>query len=127
MTARKLPPIIHRGRVKFALLGIMLAGAAIVGGKMLRRLLPPEYLPQYGTIDLLYNALWILALGGLLFWQMRKERRLWLQAKAARGCVCGQCGYSLLGLPEQGKCPECGTKYDSRTQSELLRFERMLW
>jgi len=24
---------------------------------------------------------------------------------------CDQCGYSLIGLPLEGKCPECGSPY----------------
>lgn len=27
--------------------------------------------------------------------------------------VCPNCGYSLVGLPAEGKCPECGGVYDS--------------
>lgn len=25
---------------------------------------------------------------------------------------CGRCGYELIGLPKQGRCPECGQVYD---------------
>ncbi|MEM6504821.1 MAG: hypothetical protein AAF711_05095 [Planctomycetota bacterium] len=26
--------------------------------------------------------------------------------------TCHDCGYDLTGLPPQGECPECGTRYD---------------
>ncbi len=33
---------------------------------------------------------------------------------------CGHCGFSLQGLPGEGKCPECGTAYDPATSHTLL-------
>lgn len=33
--------------------------------------------------------------------------------------VCPNCGYSLLGLPDSGTCPECGRTYD---QSEIILY-----
>jgi hypothetical protein len=27
---------------------------------------------------------------------------------------CGQCGYSLQGLPQNGRCPECGSSFKRR-------------
>jgi hypothetical protein len=26
--------------------------------------------------------------------------------------ICSDCGYPLIGSPDQGTCPECGKRYD---------------
>lgn len=33
---------------------------------------------------------------------------------------CSHCGFSLQGLPQDGKCPECGTDYDAKNTFTLL-------
>lgn len=51
-------------------------------------------------------------------------KRLWSAAP-----ICPQCGYALIGLPESGICPECGTGYTpesahlsaSRSRAQLRR------
>lgn len=37
-------------------------------------------------------------------------------------CLCGRCGYNLIGLPMSGKCPECGTPVEDSLRGFLLRF-----
>ena len=32
---------------------------------------------------------------------------------------CHNCGYSLVGLPKTGSCPECGTRYDEASARRL--------
>lgn len=41
---------------------------------------------------------------------LRFLRRL----RACGGRLCPACGYALVGLDEDGVCPECGTKYTAR-------------
>ena len=32
---------------------------------------------------------------------------------------CGQCGYELTGLADEGQCPECGNRFNKRSGSGL--------
>jgi hypothetical protein len=40
---------------------------------------------------------------------------------------CASCGYVLLGLDANGKCPECGTPIDRSLRGDLLQFAKPSW
>jgi hypothetical protein len=52
----------------------------------------------------------VLFLAVLMIWWLRKVRRLVHNADYR---LCLRCGYSLGGLPDQHKCPECGIEFDA--------------
>lgn len=47
---------------------------------------------------------------------------------------CAECGYDLMGLPQRGKCPECGAYFDqvrgtglsSNRSQQMQRHDRLL-
>lgn len=66
------------------------------------------WLPQVRWLGLLANiaacgcAVWLIVTGPVAIWKQcrRRFRR--------RAGACGECGYSLIGQPPAGLCPECG-------------------
>lgn len=42
----------------------------------------------------------------------RFERRVRGDWQQSGGRLCVHCGYMFVGLPPQGRCPECGNPYD---------------
>ena len=49
-------------------------------------------------------------------WKARRELAVRRTATEADNALCWDCGYRLLGLPEEGRCPECGWPYDDLEQ-----------
>ncbi len=43
--------------------------------------------------------------------------RAWRRRRRLEKGVCGGCGYNLQGMLE-GRCPECGLKYDAKQTYE---------
>lgn len=41
--------------------------------------------------------------------------------------ACKRCGYNLRGLPEDGRCPECGTPVSLSMRGDQLRFSDPNW
>ena len=71
------------------------------------------HLPSAGTMS-------ILTLGGtaaaIALWAVAglRERRFQRAVRALQCDVCLNCGYSLKGLPDSHRCPECGVAYDRK-------------
>ena len=53
------------------------------------------------------------------FWQRWLDRRRAAQQTA----VCARCQYLLEGLPADGVCPECGTRFGCQGEAEILAIE----
>ena len=87
--------------------------------------------PQSGVqISIFSNTAYLVAmvlfLGSLgidvlTAWRARQELALWRKAADADYALCWQCGYRLQGHAQEGRCPECGWKYED------LEKVRELW
>jgi uncharacterized paraquat-inducible protein A len=62
----------------------------------------------------------VAAIGNKLAQRARRKRSFALLTPH-QGLVCPRCHYSLASSPEQGECPECGTRY---TRAEVLKLWR---
>ena len=49
----------------------------------------------------------------------RRKRKFAQEVRESEYRVCIQCGYSLKGHPDDGRCPECGYTY---TRESLIRY-----
>jgi uncharacterized paraquat-inducible protein A len=95
-------PVLRRRFLRFAFVpSALLLTAAVV-----------HYIRSEDTLTLLLTA---AAAGLSVFWCAWSWRRLRQQARdtliKTRGLTCTACGYSLVGMAENGECPECGQSY----------------
>lgn len=105
-----VPRIVRVRRLRWGLawFGVVVAAAA-----------PALY---YGQLRLAGVVLSAGALGtAVVAWLCRLSLRRYLDTYGAR--VCPRCTYSLQGLSDEGRCPECGYPYDvAEVERELRRW-----
>jgi uncharacterized paraquat-inducible protein A len=95
-------PLFRRRYVRFALLpGALLLMTAIA-----------FYIrTEASPVLLAATALFILVVAWCAwYWRSLRRRARTILIKT-RGLTCTTCGYSLVGMDENGQCPECGHTY----------------
>jgi hypothetical protein len=81
--------------------GAVVIGAAIVG-----------YVRADDAASLVFTALGGVLVAAWCVWYWRRLRRRARETLVrTRGLTCLGCGFSLVGLEENGHCPECGASY----------------
>ncbi|NLE57177.1 MAG: zinc ribbon domain-containing protein [Planctomycetes bacterium] len=103
------PPVIAKAEKTQTLLSMIIIGImplACIVGPWLRKIGPyTHYLPWGIAILAAIDVL-------MLHWLGRASRSLARQAVQSEYAFCPACGYSLKGLPDEYRCPECGEPYD---------------
>ena len=92
-------------RRRFVGIGLIPA-AAIVSAASIRYLWTKDSIILFGSAAaVLLGLLWCILVGRYC---RRRAKAILIRT---RGLTCTGCGYSLVGMDENGACPECGTSY----------------
>jgi hypothetical protein len=95
-------PVLRKRFFRFALL----PGAAVLGAAVVRYVRTDDAATLLGCAG---AALLAAAWCGWYWRRLRRRARTILVQ--TRGLTCLSCGFSLVGLDENGYCPECGAGY----------------
>ncbi|QOJ14118.1 MAG: hypothetical protein HRU75_05500 [Planctomycetia bacterium] len=110
-----LPPVMRRG-VAWWLILSSIAAAAALAWVLLRG---PLDLPRRGVfryVPLALGLVPLLIINPVYLWRTAWIRRA---AALADGRLCTHCAYNVTGLPDAGRCPECGNAYDVAADAVL--------
>jgi uncharacterized paraquat-inducible protein A len=76
----------------------------------------------FGSARQLYSVFAVVAaVAGWIAWVMWPQYRLYRALRRHGRFICLRCFYSLHGLADVGRCPECGEPYNRQELSRLWR------
>lgn len=121
VAAGKEPPVLGPDLVQSAALlrhiahGLRLANVACASGLLIGLLIWPERVIAAPVVVKLAVLVWAIV-SAWSTWMIRKRFRRLMREHLDREdyAVCPRCGYSLRGLPEEYRCPECSVFYERR-------------
>lgn len=110
---RGLPPLMARPARRYSIEAWCLFGLVwvVLGlGLLYAYGVVPASILQ--TVLFSYLAAWPVLCGALLVRAHILLRRMRTAIERSAYALCPNCGYSLVGLPREHECPECGYEYD---------------